>query len=272
MYHQRLRVADVGEMAHELRRLYEFDASRRAALDAESHDSTCPLGQILLRERVVLAAFEARVVDPRHPRMRFEKLRHGERIDAMAVHAHVQRLQPLQQHECIERRQRGPQGAQRFHARFHGETEVAEGFKEAHAVIPARRLDHFRKIAVIPRKLAGLDEHPAHGRAVAADILGRRMYDDIGAEFDRTAEIRRSKRVVDNERNARFVRDSCDGLDIEHVDLRVADGFGVQELGLLGNRFPEIFRIVRVDECGIDAELTQIDLEQRVSAAVKRAR
>ena len=63
-----------------------------------------------------------------------------------------------------------------------------------------------------------------------------------------------------------------DRCDVEDVDLRIADGFGIEQPGLFRDRLFEILRIVGVDEVGLDAKLAQVDVEQRVGSAVKRAR
>src|SRR5450756_1885101 len=55
-------------------------------------------GQVFLGERVVAVGSEAGIVHPAHLRMRFQKLRHLERVVAMRLHAQMQRLQALQQH------------------------------------------------------------------------------------------------------------------------------------------------------------------------------
>src|SRR5207237_4413208 len=108
----------------------------------------------------------------------------------------------------------------------------------------------------------------AHGGAVAADVFGRRVHHDIGAPLERPAQIGRGDRVVDHERDARFAGDLPDRLDVDDVDERIAERLGVQDLRVLLYRAAEILRVVRVDEGGVDAELAQIDLEQRIGAAV----
>ena len=143
-----------------------------------------------------------------------QMLRDGQRRFAMARHPQVQRLDALQQQERRQRRKRRPQRAHRFHARLHRESEVAERLVEDHAVIAARGLGHLRKIAVAPRKLARFDQDAAHRRAVAAEVLGERMHDDVGAVLERPAQVRRCQRVVDHERDAGAVRDVGERCDV----------------------------------------------------------
>ena len=63
---QGLGVPDVGEVAHELRRFDERLARVPPPADAEGEDRARALGQVLLRQGVVGARFEARIIDPAH--------------------------------------------------------------------------------------------------------------------------------------------------------------------------------------------------------------
>src|SRR5207249_9576422 len=56
----------------------------------------------------------------------------------------------------------------------------------------------------------------------------------------------------------------------DEVDEGIAERLGVQDLRVLPYRAAEILRVVGIDEGGRDAELAEIDLEQRIRAAVKR--
>ncbi len=98
------------------------------------------------------------------------------------------------------------------------------------------------------------------------------MHDDVGPEFEGTAQIRRGKCVVDDERDTGVFRDRRDRRDVEHVDLRIADGLGIKQFGFLGDRLPEILRVVGIDELGVDAEFAQVHFEERIGAAIERAR
>src|SRR5690349_5567781 len=154
MDHQRLGVADVGEVAHEGERLDELHAGVEAALDAECEERSRALRQVLLCERVIAALGQAGVVHPRDLRMVAQEFSHPHRVGDMPIHAHRQRLQPLQQQPRVERRDRRAEDAQHLHARLHGEAEVAEGLVELHAVVARGRLGHAGKLAVVPREMA----------------------------------------------------------------------------------------------------------------------
>ena len=122
-------------------------------------------------------------------------------------------------------------------------------------------------------ELAAVDDEAGDDRAVAAEELGGRVHDDVGAELERTDQVRRRDRVVDDQRQVVLVRDARDALDVEDVDLRVADGLGEEQLGVRADRGGPLGRVVLVlDEGDLDAELGERVLEQVVRAAVDRAR
>jgi hypothetical protein len=101
------------------------------------------------------------------------------------------------------------------------------------------------------------------------EVLGRGVHHDVRAPIERPAEIRRRNRIVDDQRNARFVRDPGERLDVDDVQQRVAERLRVKQLGpaaLYGA--PKVLRIDRIDERALDAKLGQVDLQQGVRAAV----
>ncbi len=89
---QRLGVADIGEVREQLQRLDELHAGVVAALQAEGEDSARAERRVLLLQRVVLVAGQARIEDPGDLRMRRQPLGHLLRVVAVALHAERQRL------------------------------------------------------------------------------------------------------------------------------------------------------------------------------------
>src|ERR1700757_949390 len=57
------------------------------------------------------------------------------------------------------------------------------------------------------------DEHAAETVAVSIEELGRRVHDDVRAEFDRTLEIGRHEGVVDGQLDSALMADVGDGAD-----------------------------------------------------------
>ncbi len=60
--------------------------------------------------------------------------------------------------------------------------------------------------------------------------------------------------------------------DVEHVEARIGHGLGKNAARVVRQRGAEVFRVVGIDEHGLDAELPQADIELREAAAVKRTR
>ncbi len=120
--------------------------------------------------------------------------------------------------------------------------------------------------------MPGLHDDAADARAVAADELGRRMDHDVGAPFDRAAQVRRRERVVDEQRQLVVVRDRCDGLDVEHVSGRVADRLGVERLRVRPDRCPPCIGVIGIDPRELDVHLAQQVLELVDRPAVERGR
>ena len=131
------------------------------------------------------------------------------------------------------------------------------------------RLRHPGKLAIVPRKATGVDDHPSHGCAVAADELGGGMQDDIRAPIDWTAAVWACKRVIDHQWNTVLVGNGADGLDVQDVDLRVAERFGKNALGLRRDRASDAFMVADVHEHRIDANLAKGDIELVDSATVQ---
>ena len=107
---------------------------------------------------------------------------------------------------------------------------------------------------------------------MAADPFGDRVPDDIGAELERAAQIRRCEGVVDKERNAGAVRDVRDLRNVEHFEARIADGLADEEPGALPDRGAEAIEIARLDERGVDAEARQRVGQEIDAAAIERGR
>src|SRR3546814_1813467 len=72
------------------------------------------------------------------------------------------------------------------------------------------------------------DLEPADRVAVAADVLGRRIDDDVRAVVERTADHRRGG-VVDDERHAQLVADGGDFADREDLQLRIGQRLRSEE-------------------------------------------
>ena len=189
----------------------------------------------------------------------------------MAVHAHAERLDALQQLECVGRRQAGAEIAQAFGACAHDEGGLAELLVEDDAVIAGIGLgQHAGIFRSVPVETAAVDDGAADRDAVAADPFGRRMHDEVGAELDRPAEIGRGKSVVDQQRDLCVMRDLRDGRNIQHFEAGIADGLADHQPRVRLDRGAKFVERARLDEGRGDAEARQRMRQQIDRAAIER--
>ena len=267
---QAARVADVGEMREQLARLDHANARLVAAIDAEGEDRAGALGQVLLGQCVVRVGRQPGVRHPGDLGVRGEPFGDRLGVGAMALHAERQGLDALQQKIGVHRRQCRPEVAKCYGARLHGEAEVAEGLGEGQAVVARIGLGHGRKLAALPPvEAARFDDHAAHRVAVAADELGHRMDDDVGAPFEGPAEIRRRHGVVDDQRHAVAPGDLRDRLEVDDDAARVGQVLDEDRLAFRRHGALEILRIAGVDEMAGPAHALEGDAELGQRAAVE---
>ena len=115
---------------------------------------------------------------------------------------------PVRIRKALNGEMRRAEIAQAEHAAGDGEGEIAEGLVQDDAAIFRARLRQHRVVARLrPVEGAAVDDGAAHRIAVAADELGQRMDDDVGAMLDRPHQIGRGQRVVDDQRQAVLARD-----------------------------------------------------------------
>ena len=75
---------------------------------------------------------------------------------------------------------------------------------------------------------------------------------DICAVFNRSDKVRCTECVVDNERDACFVSDLCEGFDIRDVRRRVAQCLNIESLCVGSDGCLDLVQIMDVDECCLD--------------------
>ena len=203
-------------------------ASRRRATPNEN-TAPGPERQVALGPLVVGMVGQAGPAHPRHRRVGAEELGDGAGVGDVGVHPLRQRLHALQQQEGVERRQRRADVAQLLGAQPRAEGVLAEVAPPRQPAVRRHRLGHPREVAVAPVEAAGLDDHPAERRAVAAEELRRRVHDDVGAPLDRPAQVRRGDGGVDHERDAGVVGDGGQALEVGDGAGRVGDDLGVDQ-------------------------------------------
>jgi len=109
-------------------------------------------------------------------------------------------------------------------------------------------------------------------RAVADDELRRRVHDDVGAPFQRPAEIGRRERVVHDQWCSHLLRDRRGRLEVEHVAPGIRDRLREEDLRGRRDSLPPAVRVVHVDPVELDLQLPREMVELRRRAAVERLR
>ena len=134
----------------------------------------------------------------RDARVPGEELDHASGVLAVTVHAKGERLETAENEPRVERP-------------WHGTERLLE---EAQPLGDRR---------VVRRG------KPAHDVRVAAEVLGRRVEDDVRSEVERGLEIGRRERVVDDEQCPRGPRCGGDGREVHDVEQRVRRGLDPHE-------------------------------------------
>ena len=168
-----------------------------------------------------------------------ERDRDGGRRVGLPAHAHRQRLQSLEQHPGIERRER-------------------------RAGLADQVVD-----VVLDEFLRGEDD-AAEAAALAVDVLGGGIDDAVGAELERVLEQRRREHVVDHQRRARRVRDLGDRRDVEHLERRIGRALQEERLGVRPHRLAPLLEVGAVDQRRGDAVARQVLLDHVAAGAEQR--
>ena len=106
-----------------------------------------------------------------------------------------------------------------------------------------------------PVKGASVDDGAADGRTVATDPLGQALDDDGSAVIRRTVQVRRGKRVVDDDRNVERLGRVHQRGHVSHVYQRISDGLHVPELGVLLRGGHKGVDVVIAHEGGLDSQV-----------------
>ena len=164
---------DAAEALRELPDLRATDDRDRLLLASdEERDHAAEVAHLPGGELVSRMAAEARVEHALHPRVPLEVRRDRDGVLAVAVHPHRERL----------------------HAAEH-EPRVERSGHRAERLLQER--EPLRDRVVVRREEAADDVR------VPADVLRRRVEDDVGAERERLLEVRRGEGVVDDDLRAR---------------------------------------------------------------------
>ncbi len=270
MDHERFDIRNVREQRKQLQRFRELLRLLARAVEFKSEDRRAALGIIFVIEFLFSAGRERRMVDLLHLGVLIQEIDHLQRVLHMPLHAEGQRLNALQEQEGVERRDACARVAQERCADLHHVSRGADRVRKHDAVIGSVGFAQTREFVVLlPIKGSSVDDHAADDGAMTAKELRRRMDDDIRAVLDRTEEIRGRKRIIDDHRDAVFMRDRRDCFKIQHVRVGVAERFQIERFGVRLNRGAEVFRITPVDKRRRNAEVLKRIGKQVIGAAVE---
>lgn len=197
---QSLGITDVGEVGNQLEAIDNLAAGRTAALDTEAQDtSEAPL-EILLSSLVVSVALQAWVRNPRDVRALLQVSGQGQSVLGVALGTETEGLDTEDELLGGKGVERGTNVSQELNSGADNEGDGAKGLPELEAVVALGGLDELREsLAVLaPVKLAGVDDDTSNGGSVAADPLGGRVNDDVGAVVDGADKVSTGTKSVVN--------------------------------------------------------------------------
>ncbi len=216
---QRLRIADVREVAEQLKAVDEGLASLKAALYSERDERAAAADEHLLRQFVVVVALQARVVHPGDGVVGLEVLGDLQGVLLVTLHSQRERLDALQDEEGVERRERGAGVAQQHRAAARDVGGRAHRVAPDDAVVARVGLhERLEALGILrPVEVAGVDDRATDRGAMAADELRQRVDGDVGALLEDLRADRRRDGVVEYERHADRMRRVSPGGHVEHV-------------------------------------------------------
>ena len=123
--------------------------------------------------------------------MTLQEIGNLQRVVTDAVHAQCQGFDALQNQEGIERRNRRTHIAQRHDAGTADVGSGAERFGINDAVVGNIRLIEALELGLVlrPRELAAIDDDAAKAVAMAAEVLGQGVHNDVGTMLEGAAQV-----------------------------------------------------------------------------------
>ncbi len=186
---------------------------------------------------VARMAGKARVIDAFDVRLLLQPLGEAERVAGVMIESRVQRAQSTQRHEAVER--------------CSGDTKT---------VGPPYQL--------LMQLLGARDDGAADDVAVAVEVLGRRMNDEVGPQSERLLPGRRQKRVVDHDQRATRLAKGGARFDVGDAQKRIARRLDPKERCGFGHRVPQRGLIAEVHEIDVALAALPPSIEQPVGTAI----
>src|SRR5919199_1615102 len=101
-----------------------------------------------------------------------------------------------------------------------------------------------------------------------AQVLGRAVVDDVGAQLERTLAVRAGERVVDGHQDVALVRQLGHGGDIDQLEQRVGRAFKPDQFRALLERGLDVVRARSIHKCETQPGPLEHAMEQSERAAV----
>ena len=137
---------------------------------------------------------------------------------------------------CRLRVQRHTEVAQTDRDAVEGKGHRAQRFVEFQTVVGRFRCRERRELVRCgPVEFARIHDHTTCDGAVARHVFGHRMHNERRAMFDRTAEIRGRRGVIDDHRNASRVCNRSNCVEVGDIAAGVCDGFAEYSAGVVVN-------------------------------------
>src|SRR5207244_8223387 len=105
---------------------------------------------------------------------------------------------------------------------------------------------------LVPDESTAIDQQSADYHAVARQKLGRRVIDEIGTELERTHEVRRGERRVDEQRQSVLVGELGHPRHIEHLEPGVTQRLAEQQSRGWPDRTTPGIEIARINKSRVD--------------------
>lgn len=269
--HTGARVRHVRHDADHLQAVHEVDGILACAFQSEGYDAARAVGEVFLRQFVVLVALQSAIVYPGYTRMLLQVFSYRLGVAAVLGDTQMEGLQSEIEQERVLRRLDGTEVAHQLCRCLGDVCHLAECLRVGQPVVRGVGLGQSGELVgmCVPVEIAAVDDCSAHTHGVSVHILGRGVGHDVGSPFKRTAVDRGSERVVDNQGYPVAVGDACELLDVEHLYARVGDGLAEEGFGVRTEGLADfLFAGISVDEGAVDAHLFESDTEEVERAAI----
>ena len=220
--------------ADELEAVHETDSRFARALQTKGNYSAGTMGQVFLRQVVIFVTGQSGITYPGYAVVLLQELGHALGIGTVALHAQVERLEPVIEQERIARTRNGPEITHQLSRHLYDITHLAKALGVNQTMIAVVRLRHARKAVGIghPVKVTAVNHTSAHGGGVAFHVFGGRVRHDVGPPLKRAAVNGSGKRIVHNQGHAMTVSHTRKAFNIEHMPTRIGYRFAKHTLGV----------------------------------------